>query len=97
MSIFYKQWQAFSLIKNGNVFLSNIYHFAAARMCSIPFDQIQNYDKHLSMIREELAHWDAVFNAQYVNLIETKLFSAYSGGSLLTDDYFERRKTASVK
>jgi hypothetical protein len=27
--------------------------------------------------------------------METKLFSAYSGGALLTDDFFERRKTTS--
>lgn len=47
------------------------------------------------MIREELLYWDTTFNAQYVSFIETKLFSAYSGGSLLTDDYFERRKTIS--
>jgi len=48
------------------------------------------------MIREELAYWDSTFNAQYVTFIETKLFAAYSGGTLLTDDYFERRKTTST-
>ncbi len=64
-------------------------------MCSIPFPQIQHDEKHLAMMREELLYWDTVFNAQYVNFIETKLFSAYSGGALLTDNYFERRKTTS--
>ncbi len=83
------------MIKNGNQFLSNIYHFVTARISSIPFHQIQHDDKHISIIREELAYWDSTFNAQYVTFIETKLFSAYSGGSLLTDDYFERRKTTS--
>jgi hypothetical protein len=48
------------------------------------------------MVREELIYWDTIFNAQYVTYIETKLFAAYSGGSLLTDDYFERRKTIST-
>ncbi len=96
MNIFHKQWNTFSLIKNGNEYLSNIYHFAAARICSIPFHQIQNDDKHIAFIREELSYWDTIFNSHYVNFIETKLFSAYSGGSLLTDDYFERRKTIST-
>ena len=44
---------------------------------------------------KNLTYWDTIFNAQYVTFIETKLFSAYSGGALLTDDYFERRKTTS--
>ena len=65
-------------------------------MCSIPFHQMQHDEKHLSMIRDELTYWDRTFNAQYVDFIETKLFSAYSGGSLLTDDFFERRKTTST-
>ena len=47
------------------------------------------------MIREELNYWDTSYNAQYVTFIETKLFSAYSGGALLSDDFFERRKTTS--
>jgi rapamycin-insensitive companion of mTOR len=48
------------------------------------------------MIREELVYWDTIFNARYVTFVETKLFSAYSGGPLLTDDFFERRKTLSA-
>jgi hypothetical protein len=48
------------------------------------------------MIREELSYWDNVFNAQYAEWTETRLFAAYSGGPLLTDDYFERRKTTSA-
>jgi hypothetical protein len=92
VNTFHKQWQTFSLIKNGNEFLSNIYHFAAARICSIPLHQIQHDEKHIALIREELAYWDTTFNAHYVNFIETKLFAAYSGGPLLTDDYFEIRK-----
>ena len=62
-------------------------------MCSISFYNGQKDNKHLSMIREELAYWDTTFNAEYVTFIETELFSAYSGGPILTDDYFERRKT----
>ncbi len=46
-------------------------------------------------MREELYYWDKVFNSQYVTFMETRLFGAYSGGALLTDDYFERRKTPS--
>lgn len=68
---------------------------AAARISSIPFYQVQHDENHQTMIREELEYWDTKFNTEYVTLIETKLFSAYSGGSLLSDDYFERRKTAS--
>lgn len=92
----YKLWDAFAPIKDANNFLSKIYHLAAARMTSIPFNHVQQDDKHLSMIREELTYWDSTFNAEYVTFIETKLFSAYSGGALLTDDYFERRKTTST-
>ena len=65
-------------------------------MCSISFYNDRNDNKQLAMIHEELAYWDTSFNAEYVTLIETELFSAYSGGSLLTDDYFERRKTTST-
>lgn len=93
MNLFYKQWQSFTTFKNANTYLSHIYHLAAARLSSLPFHQVQYDEKHLAMVREELAYWDATFNAQYVTFIETKLFSAYSGGALLTDDYFERRKT----
>ncbi|CAF3889115.1 unnamed protein product [Rotaria magnacalcarata] len=96
VNLFHKLWEAFSTIKNLSGFLTQIYHLATARLSSIPFNQVQHDDKHLSMIREELAYWDTTFNTEYVTLIETKLFSAYSGGSLLTDDYFERRKTTSV-
>jgi len=84
------------LIKNGNSYLSHIYHLAAARISSLSFHQVQHDEKHIAMIREELAYWDSTFNAQYVTFIETKLFAAYSGGTLLTDDYFERRKTTST-
>jgi hypothetical protein len=91
----YEQWPTFSAaVKNKNPFLTNVYHLAHARLCSIPFDQIHN-EKHLSKIRKELKYWDTVFNAQYVTYMETRLFSAYSGGVLLTDDYLERRKTTS--
>ncbi|CAF3250618.1 unnamed protein product [Rotaria socialis] len=96
VNLFHKLWEAFSTIKNVSGFLTQIYHQVTARMSSIPFNQVQHDDKHLSMIRDELAYWDTTFNTEYVTLIETKLFSAYSGGSLLTDDYFERRKTTSV-
>jgi len=63
VNIFYKKWETFSLIKSGNVYLSNIYHFAAARISSIPFDQIHYDEKHISIIREELAYWETIFNA----------------------------------
>ncbi|CAF0773989.1 unnamed protein product [Rotaria sordida] len=95
VNLFYKQWENFSSIKNKSSFLSKFYHLASARVSSIPFDQIQHDDKHLSMLHEELEYWDSTFNAEYISLMETKLFSAYSGGALLTDDYFERRKTTS--
>lgn len=92
---FYKQWGTFSKVKNSSQYLTDIYHLAASRLCSIPFQQAQYPDKHLAMVRDELAYWDSTFNAKYVTYVETKLFSAYSGGALLTDDYFERRKTTS--
>ncbi|CAF3513585.1 unnamed protein product [Rotaria sp. Silwood1] len=95
VSLFYKQWESVTSIKNKNSFLSKIFHLASARISSIPFHHVPHDDKHLLMLREELAYWDSTFNAEYVTLIETKLFSAYSGGPLLTDDYFERRKSTS--
>ena len=95
VELFYKQWGSFSKIKSSNQYLSDVYHLAASRLCSIPVQQVQYPDKHLIMIREELTYWDNTFNAKYVTYIETKLFSSYSGGALLTDDYFERRKTSS--
>ena len=67
---------------------------ASARISSIPFNQLHD-DKHVQWVREELKYWDQSFNSQYVTYTETRLFSAYSGGPLLTDDYFERRKTSS--
>jgi hypothetical protein len=82
-------------VKNKNPFLTKVYHLVSARLCSIPFNQIQHNEKHLAKIRKELHYWDAVFNAQYVTHMETRLFGAYSGGALLTDDYFERRKASS--
>jgi len=91
----YEQWHTFAAVKNKHPFLTNIYHLTSARLCSIPFNQVQHNEKHLSKIRQELHYWDTVFNAQYVTYMETRLFSAYSGGALLTDDYFERRKTTS--
>ncbi|CAF4205007.1 unnamed protein product [Rotaria sp. Silwood2] len=96
VNLFYKQWESFTAIKNKNYFLSKVFHLASARMTSIPFHQVQHDDKHLSMLREELAYWDSTFNAEYVTFMETRLFSAHSGGALLTDDYFERRKSASL-
>ncbi|UJR34086.1 hypothetical protein I4U23_021496 [Adineta vaga] len=96
VNIFYKQWQTFALIKNSTRFLSYTYHLTVARLCSIPFHQVQYDEKHITMVHEELAYWDSIFNAQYVNYIETKLFVAYSDGPLLTDDYFERRKSSST-
>jgi len=95
VEIFYKQWANFSKVKNLNRYLTDIYHLAASRLCSLPFQQAQYPDKHLAMVRDELAYWDNIFNAQYITYIETKLFSAYSGGILLSDDFFERRKTTS--
>jgi hypothetical protein len=95
VNVFYKQWSTFSKLKNSSRYLLSLYHLAAARLCSVPIHLSTHDDKHLPMIREELAYWDKTFNRQYVDIIETNLFSAYSGGSLLTDDFFERRKTAS--
>ncbi len=82
-------------MKNKHPFLTDIYHLASARLCSIPFSQVKYDEKHLEKIRQELQYWDTVFNARYVTYMETRLFSAYSGGALLTDDYLERRKTTS--
>ncbi|CAF1098851.1 unnamed protein product [Adineta steineri] len=96
VDVFYKQWSTFSSIKNGSRYLSNVYHLATARICSIPFHQTQYDEKYMSMVREELIFWDTAYNAHYVTFIETKLFSAYSDGPLLTDDYFERRKSSST-
>lgn len=96
VNIFYKQWPTFALIKPRSAYLSNVCHLAASRLCSIPFHQTQHDEKHMIMMREELIYWDTVFNSQYVYFIETNLFSAYSGGPLLSDDYFERRKTTST-
>ena len=96
MNIFYKQWPTFALTKLRSIYLTNVYHLAASRLCSIPFHQIQHDEKHMAMVQEELIYWDTIFNSQYVNFIETSLFSAYSGGPLLSDDYFERRKTIST-
>jgi hypothetical protein len=93
--LFYKQWHILAALKDKHSYLTDIYHLASARLCSMPFDQVQYDEKHLSKIREELHYWDTVFNARYVTYIETILFGAYSGGALLTDDYFERRKTTS--
>lgn len=79
-----------------NYFLWNIYHLAAARICSIPFYTMTTGDEnHLKFVRDELFYWDQQFNSQYVSYIETRLFAAHSGGPLLTDDFFERRKTTS--
>jgi hypothetical protein len=86
----------FAAVKDKHPFLINIYHFASARISSIPFNQVQNDEKHLLKLRHELHYWDTVFNARYVTYMETRLFSAYSGDVLLTDDYFERRKTPNL-
>lgn len=80
-------------MKDRHPFLSHVYHLSFARLCSIPFQQIRQDDKHIARIREELYYWDTTFNAQYVTFIETSLFGAYSGGALLTDDYLERRRS----
>ena len=96
VNIFHKLWQSFARLQTASSFLCSIYHLAASRLCSIPSNQVSQEDKHLAMIREELSYWDNVFNAQYAEWTETKLFAAYSGGPLLTDDYFERRKTTSA-
>ncbi|CAF1398301.1 unnamed protein product, partial [Adineta ricciae] len=96
VNIFYKQWHTFSLLKNTHSFLLTVYHLTVARLSSIPFHQVQHDEKHISMIREELAYWDSTFNAQYVYHMETRLFAAYSDGPLLSDDYFERRKSLSA-
>ncbi|UJR13273.1 hypothetical protein I4U23_000293 [Adineta vaga] len=93
--LFHKQWDALEVLKCKSAFLNNIYHLLSARFSSIPFNQVQFNEKHLSKIREELYYWDHVYNSEYVIYMETRLFSAYSGGALLTDDYFERRKTPS--
>jgi hypothetical protein len=82
-------------VKDKHPYLTDIYHIFSARLCSIPFNQVQYDEKHLPQIRNELHYWDTVFNARYVIYMETRLFSAYSGDALLTDDYFERRKTTS--
>ncbi len=80
-------------MKDKSPFLKDIYHLVSARLCSIPFYQVRHDEKHILRIRKELHYWDTIFNARYVTYMETRLFSAYSGGSLLTDDYFERRRT----
>lgn len=82
-------------MKTKHPFLINIYHLASARLCSIPFSQVHYDEKHLLKVRNELHYWDTYFNGQYVIYMETRLFSSYSGGALLTDDYFDRRKTRS--
>lgn len=85
-----------SIVKNKDPFLDDIYHLCFARVCSIPFQQIRQDEKQIARIRQELFYWDTFFNAQYVTFIETSLFGAYSGGVLLTDDYFERRRSSST-
>ena len=40
VNLFHKQWSTFAKIKSSNHFLADIYHMAAARICSIPFHQI---------------------------------------------------------
>ena len=47
-------------------------------------------------MRKELLYWDTTFNSHYVTMMETRLFGAFSGGALLSDSYFERRKTPST-
>lgn len=91
--MYYKQWGTLESLSNKNTYLNKIYHLLSARFSSIPFQQIPSNDKHLARVREELYYWDQVFNNEYVIYMETRLFGAYSGGALLTDDYFERRKT----
>ncbi|CAF1397648.1 unnamed protein product [Adineta ricciae] len=89
----HKQWDALESLSNKSAYLNKIYHLLSARFSSIPFQQIPSNDKHLARVREELYYWDQVFNSDYMVYMETRLFGAYSGGALLTDDYFERRKT----
>ena len=83
-------------VKDKHPLLDNVYHLSFARLCSIPFQQIRQDDKQIARIRQELFYWDTVFNSQYVTFMETSLFGAYSGGALLTDDYFERRQAPSA-
>lgn len=93
--MFHKQWDKLSSLENRNSYLNEIYHLACSRLCSIPFQQVLSEEKHLSTIEYELSYWDKFFNRRYVTIMETRLFGAYSGGVLLTDDFFERRKMSS--
>ncbi|CAF3712397.1 unnamed protein product [Adineta steineri] len=95
-NIFHKQWHALTALKTKSSYLNDIYHLISARLCSIPFNQLSTDTTHLAKVRAELRYWDRTFNSQYVIFMETRLFGAYSGGALLTDDYFERRKTSSA-
>ena len=93
--MFYKQWEKISALESRNPYLSEIFHLAYSRLCSIPFQQVLSEEKHLLTIEKEISYWDNFFNRRYVSIMETRLFGAYSGGVLLTDDFFERRKTSS--
>ncbi|CAF1119278.1 unnamed protein product, partial [Didymodactylos carnosus] len=94
--MFLKQWQAFTFMKNEPI-LSSYYHLAGGRLCSLHFELNDvKHDYQLKMIKDELEHWDNYFNSHYVTLMENVLFSSYSGGVLLTNDYFERRKSYST-
>ena len=96
VNLFSRQWHSLSDFENHQPYLTDIYHLASARLCSIPWNQLQHDHMHVSNIRQELLYWDTTFNRHYVTLMETRLFGAFSGGALLPDHDFERRKTTST-
>ncbi|CAF0785114.1 unnamed protein product, partial [Didymodactylos carnosus] len=92
--MFLNQWESFRFMKNEPI-LSSYYHLAGGRLCSLRFKLNDlKHDSLLKIIKDELVYWDNYFNSHYVTLMENVLFSSYSGGALLTNDYFERRKSS---
>jgi rapamycin-insensitive companion of mTOR len=93
--LFSQQWARISSIERTSVDLIDTHHLACARLCSIPFKQFQSDEQHMTMVSNELAYWDRLFNSRYVTIMETRLFSAYAGGVLLADANIQQRKTRS--